>query len=142
MSRRSEQKLQAERAARVIRRRRWLIACLTLLLAVGLIWQADDWLDLRVKKIQVEGELTAAERNAVSQAIAQALDESGASGLHSLSLAQVRNAVASLSWADRVSARRRWPDTLVVRLSKHSVVARWGGGGYVATNGQVIDPDS
>lgn len=109
--------------------------------AVGVLgfWQADRWLDVHVKKIQIEGELTASERDAVSAAIAGALQETGAAGLHSLSLSQVQDAVSGLSWADRVSARRRWPDTLVIRLVRHSVVARWGGGGFVATNGEVIE---
>ncbi len=74
--------------------------------------------------------------------IAQAIESSGAAGLHSLSLDEVQAAVSGLSWAERVSARRRWPDTLVIRLMRHSVVARWGGGGFVASNGLVITPAS
>jgi len=58
--------------------------------------------------------------------------------LDSAALVEVQDAVAGLSWIDRVSARLRWPDALIVRLTRHSVVARWGGGGFVATNGEVI----
>lgn len=125
------------------RKRRRLLAALCLLVVVGgVTWQADQWLDVHVKKIQIEGELSGGERDAVTEIIAQAIKRSGAAGLHSLSLEEVRGAVASLSWADQVSARRRWPDTLVLRLTRHSVVARWGGGGFVATNGKIITPAS
>ena len=118
--------------------RRFVSALVVFALAALVFWQADQWLDVHVKKIQIEGELSASERTAVTAAIADALRATGAAGLHSLSLSQVQDAVSELSWADRVSARRRWPDTLVIRLLRHSVVARWGGGGFVATNGEVI----
>ena len=121
------------------RRNRRLVAGLFVLTFVCLIgWQADQWLDVHVKKVQIEGELSAGERDAVMTTIGDAIEASGAAGLHSLSLAEVQSAVSSLSWAERVSARRRWPDTLVVQLMRHTVVARWGGGGFVASNGQVI----
>jgi len=122
-----------------LRRNRRLVAGLTVLAVVCAIgWQADRWLDVHVKKVQIEGELSAGERDAVMTTIGEAIEASGAAGLHSLSLAEVQSAVSSLSWAERVSARRRWPDTLVVQLMRHTVVARWGGGGFVASNGQVI----
>ncbi len=112
------------------------LVVLTLICLVG--WQAERSLDVHVKKVQIEGELTAGEREAVMTTIGDAIKASEAAGLHSLSLAEVQSAVSSLSWAERVSARRRWPDTLVVQLMRHTVVARWGGGGFVASNGEVI----
>jgi len=118
--------------------RRIFAAVLVATLVFGIGWQADRWLDVHVKKVQIEGELSSAEREAVMATIGEAIDASGAAGLHSLSLAQVQSAVSSLSWADRVSARRRWPDTLVVQLMPLTAVARWGGGGFVASNGEVI----
>lgn len=119
--------------------RRRVIALVVVLGAVGaILWQADRALDGNVRKVQIEGELSGGEREAVMTAIAEAIKSSGAQGLHSLSLDEVQAAVTGLSWAERVSARRRWPDTLIVRLMRHSVVARWGGGGYVASNGEVI----
>ncbi len=122
-----------------LRRRRFIAAAVVIAIGIGVFWQTDRWLDVHVKKIQIEGELSASEREAVTAAIAGALQDTGAAGLHSLSLTQVQDAVSGLSWADRVSARRRWPETLVIRLVRHSVVARWGGGGFVATNGEVIE---
>ena len=129
---------QAQLQARRLMRRR-VIALVVVLGAVGaILWQADRALDGNVRKVQIEGELSGGEREAVMTAIAEAIKSSGAQGLHSLSLDEVQAAVTGLSWAERVSARRRWPDTLIVRLMRHSVVARWGGGGYVASNGEVI----
>jgi len=121
-----------------LRSRRWFAGLCVVAVICVLVWQVDRWLDVHVKMVQIEGELSAGEREAVMATIGQAIDSSGAAGLHSLSLAEVQSAVSSLSWAERVSARRRWPDTLVVQLMRHTVVARWGGGGFVASNGQVI----
>ena len=129
---------QAQLEARRLMRRR-VIALVVVLGSVGaILWQADRALDGNIRKVQIEGELSGGEREAVMSAIAEAIKSSGVPGLHSLSLDQVQAAVSGLSWAERVSARRRWPDTLIVRLMRHSVVARWGGGGYVASNGEVI----
>jgi len=140
MSRRTVATAQGRNQTTVVSvKRRFMSAVVVFAVAMLVFWQAEQWLDVHVKKIQIEGELSASERSAVTVAIADALQSTGAAGLHSLSLAQVQDAVSGLSWADRVSARRRWPDTLVIRLLRHSVVARWGGGGFVATNGAVIE---
>ena len=135
-----KRQLELQQAERDSLRRRYGAAFVVLMIVGGLFWQADRWLDVHLKKIQIEGELTTSERAAVRNTIAKAIKTTGGTGLHSLSLDEVRSAVSALSWADRVSARRRWPDTLVIRLVRHSVVARWGGGGFVASNGQVIIP--
>ena len=123
----------------MIRNKRLIAGLFVIALVGGVVWQADRWLDVHVKMVQIEGDLSVGEREAVMRTIGDAIESSGAAGLHSLSLAQVQSAVSSLSWADRVSTRRRWPDTLVVQLMRHTVVARWGGGGFVASNGEVID---
>ena len=130
----------AEAEAASIARKRTIAAIFVCGLVCVLSWQADRLLDVHVKKVQIEGELSEGERKAVRDTISEAIQVSGAAGLHSLSLEEVRSAVSRLSWADRVNARRRWPDTLVVQLMRHTVVARWGGGGFVASNGEVIQP--
>ena len=130
----------AEAEAALSARKRIAAAVMFFALVCALGWQADRLLDVHVKKVQIEGELSEGERKAVRDTISEAIQDSGAAGLHSLSLEEVRSAVSRLSWADRVSARRRWPDTLVVQLMRHTVVARWGGGGFVASNGEVIKP--
>jgi len=117
---------------------------LTLLLGVALVgcgsvWLLAQQLDGEINRIQIEGELTSTERAAVRGAIVQAMEGRPAQ-LHSIDLGVIRKAVDQLTWSERVSVRRQWPDTLRVQLSKRGVAARWGDGGYVATNGSLIQP--
>lgn len=116
----------------------------TLLLGVALVALGSSWvilqaLDREIGRIQIEGELTSAERQAVRETIGVALREHPSS-LHSIDLGAIKAAVSELTWAERVSIRRQWPDTLRVQLSKRGVAARWGDGGYVATNGSLVEP--
>lgn len=107
----------------------------------GAAWQLPRLLDVPVRSILIEGDLNDAERTAVRDAISAALMiDDAAIGLHSLSLDTVRDAITDLTWADAVGVRRRWPDTLQVHLRRQAVAARWGGGGYVAGNGRIIEP--
>ena len=74
---------QARLQARRLMRRR-VIALVVVLGAVGaILWQADRALDGNVRKVQIEGELSGGEREAVMTAIAEAIKSSGAQGLHS-----------------------------------------------------------
>lgn len=128
--------------------RGWLDAVVlrrvTLASGVGLVALAASWfllleLDREIGRIQVEGELTVAERRAVREKIATVLMDNSAR-LHSIDLGVIREAVVGLTWTERVRIRRQWPDTLRVQLSKRGVAARWGDGGFVATNGSLIEP--
>lgn len=109
------------------------------LVAFGCGWIVLQELDGEIGRIQVEGELTRSERRAVRETIAEVL-RNHAAGLHSIDLDVIQEAVVGLTWAERVSVRRQWPDTLRVQLRKRGVAARWGNGGFVATNGSLIEP--
>ena len=120
------------------------ISLVLLLLGGGaaLGWLVPKLYDLPVRNIVISGDLTEHEREAVRLAISAAItiENGSAAGLHSLPLPKVQNAVAELTWAEAVGVRRRWPGTLEVQLRRRGVAARWGGGGYVAGNGHVIEP--
>ena len=46
--------------------------------------------------------------------------------------------IRALSWPRAVAVRRAWPDGLVIRVEKESVVAAWGDGGYLTSAGKVV----
>jgi cell division protein FtsQ len=54
----------------------------------------------------------------------------------------VREAAQSLPWVAAASVRRRWPDTLVIRVREREPFARWGDGGLVNRSGEVFRPAS
>ena len=47
-------------------------------------------------------------------------------GFFALKLEDVRAAVAKLPWVERVEARKRWPETLVLHVRERQPFARWG----------------
>ncbi|MEZ5558805.1 MAG: cell division protein FtsQ/DivIB [Pseudomonadales bacterium] len=117
---------------------RELLATLTLLIVLVSIWLVWQRLDQPVTHVRVEGQLSAAEQ----QAVRNVLQSEITSPLQSLDLEALRQAVAELSWPRAVMLRRVWPDSLVVRVEKESVVARWGAGGYLTSDGKVVQvPD-
>jgi len=50
----------------------------------------------------------------------------------------VAAAVAALPMVRAVEVRRRWPDSLHLRVAEHRPLARWGGGGIVNADGTLV----
>jgi cell division protein FtsQ len=48
--------------------------------------------------------------------------------------------LSNLAWLREVKVSRHWPDGVVVRVSEHEPVARWGQHGLLARDGQVFTP--
>jgi cell division protein FtsQ len=75
--------------------------------------------------------------------IARADLERLAEGLRALpaggaTLAAVREAAKRIPWVRDASARRQFPDAMVVRLEAFDALARWGEGQLVSTRGEVF----
>ncbi|WP_243042587.1 cell division protein FtsQ/DivIB [Dyella sedimenti] len=64
-------------------------------------------------------------------------------GFFALDLDGVQKAVATLPWVESVEARKRWPDTLVLRIYERQPFARWNEKQLISRQGQVFDvPDA
>jgi cell division protein FtsQ len=67
-------------------------------------------------------------------------------GLLRVNLDDVVDNVLALSWPREVQARRVWPGSVDVSVTKDPIAARWGAGGVLNSSGEVIDapgtPDS
>jgi cell division protein FtsQ len=50
----------------------------------------------------------------------------------------VQQAVAALPWVESVEARKRWPDTLILRVYEHEPFARWNDDKLISRQGQVF----
>jgi cell division protein FtsQ len=60
-------------------------------------------------------------------------------GFFALDLDVVRNAVAALPWVETVEARKRWPDTLILRVYERQPFARWNDKQLISRQGLVFD---
>lgn len=107
---------------------------LVALVALGVFgWRAVD-VDWQVHVVRVEGQLQQAEKVEVQRRIEQVLQ----GGLLSLDVTRLREQVLALSWPDKVSVRKVWPHTIVVRVTPKRVVARWADDGYLTSAGDIL----
>lgn len=113
----------------------WLVAiALIALPIVGVLqgwFAADRW---PVRQLQVQGELAHVNAEELKNAVAPGLR----AGFFALDLEQVRNAVAALPWVAQVEARKRWPDTLELRVTELHPFAHWGQGRLLDASGRLF----
>ncbi len=87
-------------------------------------------------------DLTAPVRQVPAPAIQAVVDAHTREGFFALSLPQLREALAAMPWVSHVEARKRWPDTVVVRIDEHQPYAVWQDRALVSHEGRVFEvPD-
>jgi len=87
----------------------------------------------RIKAVEVHGRFVRVQAAQVERAVAGAL-----SGNYFLTdIAAVEARVAALPWVHRAAVRRKWPDTLMVRVSEVQPVARWGARQWLHVTGEL-----
>lgn|SRR5690554_4969934 len=110
---------------RLVRRFGWVFA---LVIAVGLAfegWQlAKPHVNRPVSKIALGGDLSAYNESMLKENIFQHL-QAGA-GFVDLDIRELQAVLAGLPWVERVRIKRVWPDTLMVEVTEHKAIARWG----------------
>ena len=113
-------------------RRLLAVIALAVLVSAG----ACGWfaIDRQVRVVKVEGQLADSEAAQIRRRIGQALK----GRLLTMDVAQLRARVMELSWPDEVSVRKVWPDTIVVRVARRTVVARWADAGYLTPAGEIV----
>jgi cell division protein FtsQ len=114
---------------------RSLLAAVVVGAAVGGV-VAWDRLDVPVSVVEVSGELTAAERARAIELVAAFLP----AGVFELDTEALRARLVDESWIDAASVRRRWPETVEIRISPEVAVARWQGDALLSSRGAVIEP--
>lgn len=60
-------------------------------------------------------------------------------GFFALDLDKVQQAVAAIPWVQSVEARKRWPDTLLLRITEREPFAHWNDHQLISRRGQVFD---
>ena len=91
-------------------------------------------LDQPVRELVVEGTFQRVTPIQVEAAVADGLT----AGFMTVNLSALRERVQELDWVDRVDVGRRWPDTLIVRVTEHQAAARWGANGLLNVRGELF----
>jgi cell division protein FtsQ len=113
---------------------------LSMLLAVvaGLVWSGFYLYrkyDVPVAVIGVDGELKKVSANDVEAIVANNLG----GGFLSLDLEGICTALEEHPWVASASARRKWPDEVVITLEEEIAIARWGKSDFLNNKGQILD---
>ena len=95
-------------------------------------------LDQPLRNLVVEGTFQRVTPIQVEAAVADGLK----SGFLSVNLEGLRERVQDLDWVDRASVGRRWPDTLIVRVTEHQAAARWNESGLLNVRGELFTEHS
>ena len=88
-----------------------------------------------IRNLQVEAEFN----HVGAEQIRTATKNYLGTGFFAVKLDDVRAAVASLPWVERVEVRKLWPDTIEMRVLEQQPFARWGDKRLVGRNGQLFD---
>ena len=118
--------------------RRRIRAALALPIAAVLFYGAFKGvqlaLDQPVRTLVVEGTFQRVTPIQVEAAVADGLN----AGFMTVDLSALRERVQQIDWVDRVNVGRRWPDTLIVRVTEHQAAARWGENGLLNVRGELF----
>ena len=87
-------------------------------------------------RIELVGEM----RNLPAEEIRTVLAPYAGERFFDLDLDLARERVESLQWVEAAAIGRRWPDTLSVRITEASVIARWGEDQLITQRGGIISP--
>ncbi len=113
----------------------WMIAiALVALPVLGVLngsFAADRW---PIRNLQVQAEFN---HVGAEQIRAVANNYLGA-GFFAVRLDAVRAAVSTLPWVERVEVRKRWPDTIEMRVFEQQPFARWGDKRLIGRNGTLF----
>jgi cell division protein FtsQ len=114
----------------------WCLAiALVALPVVGVLrgwFAADRW---PVTQLTVQAEFKHVSAEQIRAAVLPRLGH----GFFALDLDGVQQAVAALPWVESVEARKRWPDTLILRIYERQPFARWNGTRLISRQGVLFD---
>jgi cell division protein FtsQ len=113
----------------------WMIAiALVALPVLGVLngsFAADRW---PIRNLQVQAEFN----HVGAEQIRAAANNYLGAGFFAVRLDAVRAAVSALPWVERVEVRKRWPDTIEMRVLEQQPFARWGDNRLIGRNGALF----
>ncbi len=116
---------------------KWFLLLLVLLVLVAGYFAREplsELLQRPFKSVVVEGAFHLISKKRATQLISDEID----SNFLRLDLLRIKHALMADPWVESVSLTRRWPDTLVVKISEQTPIARWGKG-FLNQRGQIVE---
>lgn len=119
--------------------RRWLMGLVAVVVILGTAWlmrshSPESWFPVRY--VRVEGTFQHLDMDALQAALAPAVR----GGYFTLDMGEIEAGVRNFAWVSAVRVARVWPDTLVVNVTEHQPVARWGDKALLNERGERFEP--
>lgn len=112
-----------------------LLLVLVVATAGLLVWQAlQPWLQRPLQQIVLQTNVPASQKMLLQAQLEGHLSDS----FFAADLNQIRLEVESNAWVHNARVSRVWPNRLMVEAEKEVLIARWGGGGYVNHEGEIV----
>ncbi|WP_049628891.1 cell division protein FtsQ/DivIB [Cellvibrio sp. pealriver] len=86
-----------------------------------------------IKSVVVEGDFNFISKQRATELIGNEIN----GDFLQLDLMQLKNALLNDPWVEKVTLNRRWPDTLVVKITEQKPIARWGNG-FLNQRGEIV----
>jgi cell division protein FtsQ len=114
--------------------------CVALLAAglwlIALYLRTPATVFMPVHDVKVDGELRRVDAATLRQVVTRHLTP----GLLQIDLDTLRDAVRDIAWVESASVRRLLPSTLLIAITEHEPVARWGRGQLLGRDGTIFEP--
>lgn len=107
-------------------------------IALPLVGALNGWFAAErwpFRQLRVDAQFERVNAQQVRAAVAPRL----AGGFFAVDLAELRTVVEQVPWVERAEVRRRWPDTLEVRLRERRALAAWRDGRLVDARGALFE---
>lgn len=108
------------------------------LVALPLVGVFNGWFAAErwpLRTLQIEAEFGHLGVEQIRAAAATEFDK----GFFALDLAALQRRVAELPWVEKVEARKRWPDTVVLRVYEQQPYAHWGDRRLIGRDGRLFE---
>ena len=116
--------------------RRFAAGVMVVVLGAGIYWASEPVAKIfarPIKSVVVEGEFQLISKQRATELIGNEID----GDFLQLDLMELKEALLSDPWVEKVTLNRRWPDTLVVKIIEQKPIARWGDG-FLNQRGEII----
>ena len=111
-----------------------LLLCIFAVAAYFVTDPLTKLLERPLKSVAVEGEFQYLSKDRAMELIAAEID----GDFLQLDLNHLKAVLQQDSWVEHVYLSRRWPDTLVVKISEQQPIARWDANGFLNQRGEII----
>ncbi len=119
--------------------RRFAAGVMVVVLGAGVYWASGPIakvFERPIKSVVVEGEFHLISKQRATELIGSEID----GDFLQLDLMELKQALLSDPWVEKVMLNRRWPDTLVVKIIEQKPIARWGDG-FLNQRGEIVRVD-